>query len=550
MVYKDGAGAATWSGFRWNATGLTASVGVVNISPNTGERFPALGVPLFFVVDNSGGTNTDVQVQVSDTADFSNIISAPSQTDRPNGVMTLMPTALTAGTKYWWRVRGAPTGTTTWGPWSGGSGQLPPGSAISLSGAVASASTSYSSELPANAIDADPATNWTSDGSALPQWLMLQLLSAQVVGGYTIRRRNDTASRNVNSFTFQGSNDGSAWTTLDTRVGVIWPTIDEVKTFTFANVAAWLYCRVRVTAGNGDTYISINEITLLGPSGAPVASPWTFTIDLNTGKACEYSYENVGIDPVLYSGTVDSIMENVGVEIVLYPGGIEYLLENVGVEITLDSDGIDYVYENVNDLTPVPHIWFAYKKYGFVNDLILIYGQGFGALQTQYNAQPKLDWGPDFTKADISLGAQDWEVRPAMADSYGPDRRIYVGGGDGDPPFSNVETDIFTIAVPAGALPTAADGPQHDFLYVVTTGGTSNKVAFLFYPTIPVPMGIPIISMRTGGVLIVVADPVGDTRIAQPSMVVTAVPYIVVGGSAQRDPLLGAVSITSAKLGI
>ena len=33
-------------------------------------------------------------------------------------------------------------------------------------------------------------------------------------------------------------------------------------------------------------------------------------------------------------------------------------------------------------------------------------------------------------------------------------------------------------------------------------------------------------------------------------MTITAVPYIVVGGIPQRDPLLGAVSITSAKLGI
>ena len=277
-----------------------------------------------------------------------------------------------------------------------------------------------------------------------------------------------------------------------------------------------------------------------------------FQVDLNAGKAWGYVYENVGVQlGQEYHGDLESIYENVGVELTLYAGGKEYVYANLGVQYTPYFGDMEYVYEgDVNDLTPVPHIWFLYKKYGFVNDHIFIYGQGFGALQSQYNGKPYLDYGPNFALADIQLGDITWDIRPSMADSFGPDRRIYTGGGTNDPPFSNVETDIIEVIMPVQALPDEAAGTQNDLVYLVTTGGTSNKVVFVFYPTIPWPMSLPIMTLKGFNLMNVVVEPLAAGRIEQPSMVVNEVAYIVIGGSAQADPLLGAISKTSARLGI
>ena len=151
--------------------------------------------------------------------------------------------------------------------------------------------------------------------------------------------------------------------------------------------------------------------------------------------------------------------------------------------------------------------------------------------------------------ADIQLGDVTWEIRPSMADSFGPNRRIYAGGGDGDLPFSNVETDIIEVVIPTQALPTEAAGTQNDLIYLVTTGGTSNKVLFVMYPTIPVLITLPKMAVKGLNLVNVVADPLAGVRIEQPSMVIVVVPYLVAGGLAQQYPLLGAISKTSAKVG-
>lgn len=134
------------------------------------------------------------------------------------------------------------------------------GDAIFYNQATATASSSFSSEPPANAIDGNPATFWTTNG-VVAATLQLQFALPVVKTGYTIRRRDDLPNRNPKDWTFQGSNDGSAWTTLDTRTGVTWPTAGETKTFTFTNTNAYLYYRFNITANNGDvSYTSIGEV--------------------------------------------------------------------------------------------------------------------------------------------------------------------------------------------------------------------------------------------------------------------------------------------------
>ena len=128
---------------------------------------------------------------------------------------------------------------------------------------IPSAKTNWPSEIPAYALDGT-SNPWTTDGSANPTWWQVQLALAQVCTGYAITRRDDIPGRNVRDFTFLGSNDGTTWTTLDTQTGITWPTVGQIQSFSFANVTAYNFYRVNITANNGDTYTSIREITFTG----------------------------------------------------------------------------------------------------------------------------------------------------------------------------------------------------------------------------------------------------------------------------------------------
>lgn len=123
------------------------------------------------------------------------------------------------------------------------------------------ASSNFSSEPPSAANDAHPGTFWTTNGTS-SGWLRYQLAGASVVTTYAISRRNDIPNRNPKTWTFEGSNDGSSWTVLDTQTNITWPTADEVKTFNFANSTAYLYYRLNISANNGDTYLSVADLYL------------------------------------------------------------------------------------------------------------------------------------------------------------------------------------------------------------------------------------------------------------------------------------------------
>lgn len=118
MAFIDGGGSQTFGGMRWTAVGLVAACSVALLDPVSGARSPSLGVPLRIAVANNGGTNSDVQIIVATDAAFTAVVWPGTLTNVVNGNYTVQPTGLVVTTVYYWRARAAPTGTTTWGPWS------------------------------------------------------------------------------------------------------------------------------------------------------------------------------------------------------------------------------------------------------------------------------------------------------------------------------------------------------------------------------------------------------------------------------------------------
>ena len=268
---------------------------------------------------------------------------------------------------------------------------------------------------------------------------------------------------------------------------------------------------------------------------------------LNASMAIEYVYANVGVGPSTYAGTVEYVSLNTGVLPTPYAGVQEYVYENVGVEATLKREAWEYVYLNTDTSVPVPHIWFAYREYGFGGEATVLYGMGLGTLQAEYDAQAWIDWGPNFALVDVENSITDWHVNVATEHAY-DSARIITKGTSSTPPVVNVEHQRVEVIVPTFVVPTTEQGPQPDFLYITHEGGESNHVPFLLYPTTLVPMQ-PIPGRARGkGMARIIAEPTDlSTLVDQPWTVIEAVPYIVSGPIAHAAPLLGAVSRTKAE---
>lgn len=74
------------------------------------------------------------------------------------------------------------------------------------------------------------------------------------------------------SWAFQGSNDGAAWTTLDTQTGVVdWAATGAMrKVFDFANATAYAYGRLNITDSNAAGNVAVGELEMM--EGGPAAS--------------------------------------------------------------------------------------------------------------------------------------------------------------------------------------------------------------------------------------------------------------------------------------
>lgn len=141
---------------------------------------------------------------------------------------------------------------------------------------VASANSNYSSNPPYLAFNlngyytSSGIDGWVNNSNGFPTWLQYQFPAAMEITNYSITpSRAGFPNRVPTAWTLQGSNDGSAWTTLDTQTGLTtgW-TADTPRTFTIAS-ASYIYYRINITnnyAGNGNLPTAIRFLALGGPN--------------------------------------------------------------------------------------------------------------------------------------------------------------------------------------------------------------------------------------------------------------------------------------------
>jgi len=128
---------------------------------------------------------------------------------------------------------------------------------------LASASTNYASNgfLPWNAFDGTLGVpGWTGTNHGI-DWLQIYLGSPWPIQSYAIVV--SSTARAPTAWMLEASNNGTTWTTVDTRTGQTGWTVGVLNTYTpAAPVAAYAYYRLYITAGGDGTYTNVGQFYL------------------------------------------------------------------------------------------------------------------------------------------------------------------------------------------------------------------------------------------------------------------------------------------------
>ncbi|AZV56066.1 Ig-like domain-containing protein [Clostridium sp. AWRP] len=141
--------------------------------------------------------------------------------------------------------------------------------------------SSYYEYLAFDKSDKDECSIWASAtlGSG---YLGYEFTSPTIINKYTITSRNNNYAftQSPINWTFEGSNDGQKWTTLDNRTGISDWKVCEKKEFTFNNDIAYKMYRINISyigAGSTDRP-SIGELEMM----QKLSSSTSITMDKTT----------------------------------------------------------------------------------------------------------------------------------------------------------------------------------------------------------------------------------------------------------------------------
>jgi predicted alpha-1,2-mannosidase len=110
------------------------------------------------------------------------------------------------------------------------------------------------------------------DDTSMTKWLAFantatlteQLTASVAVQQYTLTSADDVPGRDPKNWTLQGSNDGTTWTTVDTRTNIAWGDRRETRAFTVTGSAGYSRYRLQITANNGAAETQLAEWQLIG----------------------------------------------------------------------------------------------------------------------------------------------------------------------------------------------------------------------------------------------------------------------------------------------
>jgi hypothetical protein len=122
-----------------------------------------------------------------------------------------------------------------------------------------------------NATDADASSYWESASSAFPQWVQVDLGSAQSVGKVTLKLPPSWGAR-TQTLSVLGSTDGSSFTTLAGSAGYVFdPAAANTVNITLPTTSV-RYVRVNVTGNTGWPAAQLSDLEVFAATGGTSAS--------------------------------------------------------------------------------------------------------------------------------------------------------------------------------------------------------------------------------------------------------------------------------------
>ena len=129
-----------------------------------------------------------------------------------------------------------------------GTGQIPTmtsNTAPSGTASASSVSSYYPGDVAYYAMNGGTA-GWLSNVSDSSPTLTYQFATGVTIGNYQVGSGTSSAVTvaGPHSWTLQGSNDGSTWTTLDTQSGQSWVGVGATKIYAIASPGSYTYYRL------------------------------------------------------------------------------------------------------------------------------------------------------------------------------------------------------------------------------------------------------------------------------------------------------------------
>lgn len=131
---------------------------------------------------------------------------------------------------------------------------------------IVSASSTYHIGEEYYCFNHDPVVYWVASSGNITGWIKFDFGSGNEhkVNEYLMAAHDyGHSTTSPKSWTFQGSNDDSTWTTLDTQTNQALWDAKEMRTYAFTNNVAYRYFKIDVTENQGSTdLLRLGEIEL------------------------------------------------------------------------------------------------------------------------------------------------------------------------------------------------------------------------------------------------------------------------------------------------
>ena len=194
-------------------------------------------------------------------------------------------------------------------------------------------------------------TKWMTTGAA-PGWLQFDAGqgSSSVVTGYHLACA-DVQARDPKDWQFQGSDDGSSWTNLDTRTAESFAVRGQANSYTFSNTTWYRHYRLNVTAtaGGGTNAVAVAELALT-PVTHSSGGGWAVT-DTAAGEWIEF--QNFVFSPGNYKFAIRYAATTVDRRVRLSVDGVAQSI--ITLPVTADLNSFDTINVGQKNFTTGTH---------------------------------------------------------------------------------------------------------------------------------------------------------------------------------------------------